>query len=158
MISTKQTEYEQLKEKQKKIPKELRDPLEPFDPEKVDVRLSDELIYKCYQWRLNQNDCLNRGYILDGYPKKYEDGVQLFMGLPPTEEDQEPDENQQKIVIPKLIPNKLIVLEMSDECIISRLQNLPEEQILGTHFGEVQTKKRLKIYRDSIAVTGEFVL
>ncbi len=49
------------------------EPLAPFDPEKVDVRLSDELIYKCYKWRLSQNDCLNRGYILDGYPKRYQD-------------------------------------------------------------------------------------
>ena len=87
LVSAKQAEYEELKEKQKKIPKELRDPLEPFDPESVDVRLSDEDVYKCYKWRLNQNDCLNRGYILDGYPKKYEDAVQLFMGLPPPEED-----------------------------------------------------------------------
>ena len=94
-----------------------------------------KVFYRAVRWRLSQNDCLNRGYILDGYPKKYEDAVQLFMGLPPTEEDQEPDENQQKIVIQKLVPNKLIVLEMSDESIISRLQNLPEEQILGTHFG-----------------------
>ena len=59
------------------------DPLPPFDPEAVDVRLSDELVYKCFKWRLTQNDCLNRGYILDGYPRRYDDAKELFMGLPP---------------------------------------------------------------------------
>ena len=56
------------------------------------------MVYKCYKWRLNQNDCLNRGYILDGYPKKYSDAVEIFMGLPPTEEDAEPEENPTKII------------------------------------------------------------
>ena len=72
--------------------------MQPFNPDAVVVRLPDEMIYKCYKWRLNQNDCLNRGYILDGYPKKYADAVGLFMGLPPVEEGEEPDENAQKIV------------------------------------------------------------
>jgi adenylate kinase family enzyme len=63
------------------------------------VRLPDELLYKCFKWRLNQNDCLNRGYILDGYPRKYEDAIQLFMGVPHTEEEgEEGEENQKKII------------------------------------------------------------
>ena len=70
------------------------------------------------------------------------------MGLPqPEEEGGEVDENQKKIVEPKLIPNKLIVLEMNDEDILMRLQNLSEEEIAGTHFNETATKKRWKNYR-----------
>lgn len=60
--------------------------MEPFNPDTVDVRLSDELVYKCYKWRLTQNDCLNRGYILDGYPRRYEDAKEVFTGLPPAAE------------------------------------------------------------------------
>ena len=75
---------------------------EEIDRESLSIRFPDDLLYKLLRLRLNENSCRNRGYILDGYPKKYEDAVQLFMGLPPTEEDQEPDENQQKIVIQKL--------------------------------------------------------
>lgn len=63
----------------------------PFDSEKVDVRLPDELVYKCLKWRLSQNDCLNRGYILDGYPKKYQDAKELFMDFPDLPEGEEPD-------------------------------------------------------------------
>lgn len=70
----------------------------PFNPDKVDVRLPDELIYKCYKWRLSQNDCLNRGYILDGYPRKYQDAKEIFMGYPPMPEGEEPDENTKKVL------------------------------------------------------------
>lgn len=40
-IATKQSEYDELKERMKKLPKDLRDPLPPFNPDAVDVRLSD---------------------------------------------------------------------------------------------------------------------
>ena len=56
--------------------------MEPFNPDKVDVRLPDELIYKCFKWRLEQNDCLNRGYILDSYPRTYADAKEIFLTLP----------------------------------------------------------------------------
>lgn len=69
-----------------------------FDPEAVDVRLSDELVYKCFKWRLTQNDCLNRGYILDGYPRRYEDAKELFTGLPPVAEGEDQDENAKKVL------------------------------------------------------------
>lgn len=32
-------------------------------------RIPDDLINEAVRWRLNQNDCQNRGYILDGYPR-----------------------------------------------------------------------------------------
>jgi hypothetical protein len=75
---------------------------------------------------LIQNDCLNRGYILDGYPKKYQDAVQLFMELPTPAEGEEPDENAKKILNKSLAPTKFILLEQSDEKILERLQQLPE--------------------------------
>lgn len=88
--------------------------MEPFNPDAVDVRLSDELVYKCYKWRLTQNDCLNRGYILDGFPRRYEDAKEIFMGVPVTE-GEEPEENAKKVLEARLAPTQLIVLEMSDQ-------------------------------------------
>jgi adenylate kinase family enzyme len=29
--------------------------------------------------RLNENDCRNRGYILDGYPRNYKDAQNIFL-------------------------------------------------------------------------------
>jgi len=37
-----------------------------------EVRIPDNLINEAVRWRLNQNDCQNRGYVLDGYPKSIE--------------------------------------------------------------------------------------
>lgn len=36
------------------------------------VRIPDDIINEAVRWRLNQNDCQNRGYVLDGYPKSFE--------------------------------------------------------------------------------------
>lgn len=49
---------------------------EDAEPEEVDrsllkVRLPDELLFKLLKIRLTENDCRNRGYILDGYPRTF---------------------------------------------------------------------------------------
>ena len=48
---------------------------------------------------------------------------------------------------------------MSDSDIENRLQSLPEEQILGTHFTEKHMKRRLKNYRENMdESTGDLIL
>ena len=46
----------------------------PFDPN-LDKRFPDELIVKIVKARLMESDCLSKGFILDGYPKKYQDAI-----------------------------------------------------------------------------------
>jgi adenylate kinase len=41
-------------------------------------RIPVELINEAVRWRLNQNDCQNRGYVLDGYPHSYEEAFGVF--------------------------------------------------------------------------------
>lgn len=43
------------------------------------VRLPTEFLYKLLRERLNQNDCRNRGYILDGFPRSFEDCQHVFL-------------------------------------------------------------------------------
>jgi hypothetical protein len=63
------------------------------------------------------------------------------------------------VVDERLVPTKLIVLEMSDDDIIKRVQSLPEDQISKTHLNEKKIKNLLKRYRDlNNAETGDFVL
>ena len=35
-----------------------------------------------FRWRLSQNDCQNRGYILDGYPVCYATSLEVFFITP----------------------------------------------------------------------------
>ena len=48
-----QAAYDLEKKKMKKLGKKL----DKFDPEKIKVRISDELLVKCFLYRLGQNDC-----------------------------------------------------------------------------------------------------
>lgn len=42
---------------------------EEFDADKITARLPDEDLLSLFKRRLNKSDCLNKGYILDGWPK-----------------------------------------------------------------------------------------
>ena len=37
---------------------------------------------EAFRWRLSQNDCQNRGYILDGYPVCYSTSLEVFYITP----------------------------------------------------------------------------
>jgi len=42
------------------------------------AKIDQKLLSEAFQWRLSQNDCQNRGYVLDGYPICYETSEQVF--------------------------------------------------------------------------------
>lgn len=42
---------------------------EEIDRDKLTVRLPDDILFKILKIRLTENDCRNRGYVLDGYPR-----------------------------------------------------------------------------------------
>lgn len=47
------------------------------------------------RWRLERNDCQNRGYVLDGYPKNFVNAENVFVVTPPAppkEKDEEGNE------------------------------------------------------------------
>lgn len=46
------------------------------------TRIPDNLINEAVRWRLNRNDCQNRGYVLDGYPKTIEQANDIFIITP----------------------------------------------------------------------------
>ena len=49
---------------------------------------------EAYRWRLSQNDCQNRGYILDGYPISYKTAQEVFIVVPPAPEKKKPVINE----------------------------------------------------------------
>lgn len=50
-----------------------------IDRESLTIRLPDEILYKLLKLKLTENDCRNRGYILDGYPRTYKDACEVFL-------------------------------------------------------------------------------
>ena len=55
------------------------------------------MLSEAFRWRLSQNDCQNRGYVLDGYPICYETADQVFFipgQGPKPKEKKEPAEGE----------------------------------------------------------------
>jgi adenylate kinase family enzyme len=44
-----------------------------IDRDGLKIRIPDDIVYNLLKIRLNENDCRNRGYILDGFPRSYKD-------------------------------------------------------------------------------------
>ena len=96
-------EYNKRKNKKKTDP--------PFDPN-LYKRFPDELIVKIVKARLMESDCLSKGFILDGYPKKYQDAIDLFT------------ENN---AISSLIPDSvLFISNLTDEILKERVASIKE--------------------------------
>jgi len=119
---------------------------EEEDPEIVkarfDVRLPNSFLYKLLKERLNENDCRNRGYILDGVVKNFKDCQYIFLKLrAPKDEDEEvedeeiePEDGGEPIKTFKnhvadgdIYPSSVIILEASDAFLMERVKDLPEE-------------------------------
>jgi len=43
-----------------------------IDKDSLPIRVPDDIIYQLLKIRLNENDCRNRGYVLEGFPRSYE--------------------------------------------------------------------------------------
>lgn len=78
--------------------------------------------------RLNENDCRNRGYILDGFPRSYDDCQNILLKKPVKydeegqvieEEEEELEEGKKKsfagyLEIDEIFPKSCIVLKKDD--------------------------------------------
>lgn len=43
-------------------------------------RLSDGLVYRIMRDKLNSTPCRNHGFVLDGFPKSYDQAKEIFYG------------------------------------------------------------------------------
>jgi len=74
MIEEAEAALEEWKKKKKKgVPEPV------VDPEKLIPRLPDDALCRVYRYRLEQNDCQTRGYVLDGFPKSYDHAKAIFL-------------------------------------------------------------------------------
>ena len=136
---------------------------EEIDREKLKVRLPDDILFKVLRLRLIDNDCRNRGYVLDGFPKTYKQSQEVFLYKPKKfdengeeipEEEPELEEGEEKswagyVVRPEIYPKSVILLDASDDAaLFQRIKNsLPEVYAAGTHYNEADMKRRIEAYR-----------
>ena len=119
-----------VKEKREKIGLPVVDADYEVNPEKVDARIPDEFLMKLLKMRLGKNDCLNRGYVLDGIPTTFKQAELLFKMIKLTDEGEEPDEeNAEKIIDSERIPNSVILLEANDNYLYEKVKRLPEKVV-----------------------------
>lgn len=130
------------KTKKKKDPDLDRNTLKP--------RLPDSILYKIVKAKISSPACLNKGFLLDGFPRKTEDAVQIFLEA----QEGEIPEAQQINGLPgyisnnKILPQYVVFFEGEDAFLKQRAKDLPPEA-RADHHTEPLTEKRLKIYREA---------
>ena len=171
LINDCRTKIDEIKAKMEEDIVEAREGLDPPDedgwpdPEikREDIRVPNDLLYRVLKLKLAENDCRNRGYILDGFPRIYKDAQNIFLykpikydenGEPIEDEDDEPDGDEDAEPTFKgfekdasIFPSSCIVLEGDDEDLIERVKNQEEARLEGTHYNLESMQRRLEQYR-----------
>ena len=141
-----------------------------IDKETLVVPVPNSEIYKLLKLRLQENDCRNRGYVLDGFPRNHEDCEWVFLqwkkGQKENPEDEEDLEEPEHVPFdddgkpvkkefpldkyepnPLIFPQSTILLQQEDKFLIDRVKDLDEEIVEGTHYNMKDMKRRLLKYR-----------
>ncbi|XP_037541529.1 adenylate kinase 7-like [Nematolebias whitei] len=93
--------------------------------EKNHGRLAEHQIFDILQEKLNSKPCRNHGFVLDGFPKTYEQARMIFS-------DKEPENKDTELMslVPwynkTITPEYVFALDASDDFLTSRVQRLPE--------------------------------
>ena len=99
---------------------------------------------------------MNKGFILDGFPRCKADAKLIFMEEIPQEKPEVPEGEEaapEEPVDPqfklneKIVPQYCISIEADDAFLTQKAKDLPPEQVEGTHFNEAGMTRRLKEYR-----------
>jgi len=131
-------------------------------------KIPSEMMSEAFRWRLSQNDCQNRGYILDGYPVCYKTSLEVFFITPekpapkPKKLDEDGNEVEEegdaeeldpeelaKKYAPKfqqhIYPDAVIQLRGTDEMVRQRASSLKKED--NIKWDPENLERRLQAYR-----------
>ena len=119
----------------------------PLDRNNIKPRLEIDLILKIFRSKLKENLCRNRGYILDGFPRSYDDALKCFYEADPEKAEDDPN---RLVLLHDILPNSVIKLENTpDDFLKQRLKNMAEFNLTGTHYTEEGMNRRLGLYKTS---------
>lgn len=91
------------------------------------TRYPATLMNEAVRWRLNQNDCQNRGYVLDGYPKDFDTSEGVF-------------------VIKPVMPERKMIMNEDGEMVNDPNEEIDEEELKAL----MKPKFQKNIYPDSV--------
>ncbi|XP_065819463.1 adenylate kinase 7-like [Labrus bergylta] len=108
-------------------------------------RLADHLVFDILQDKLHSKPCSNQGFVLDGFPKTYEQASMIF-----TEEVTENDDVSLKTPVynKKITPEHVFVLNASDDFLKERAQGLPQSVAEELGYTQEEFTARLSRYRE----------
>ncbi|CAK6969990.1 adenylate kinase 7 [Scomber scombrus] len=106
-------------------------------------QLDEQLQVKVMKDKLMSNPCRNQGFVLDGFPKTYEQAKELFYA-----EDQESEDGTSSYNN-KLMPEFLLSLDASDVFLKDRVMNLPEKLVQDNNYEQEGFLQQLAGYRES---------
>ncbi|KAM4600941.1 adenylate kinase 7-like [Polymixia lowei] len=117
-------------------------------------RLADHLVFRILQNKLNSKPCRNQGFILDGFPKTYEQAKLIF-----SEEHMESDHLKPKAPVynKNITPEHVFVLEASDDFLMERARGLQQRVAEKLRYTQDEFVPRLSRYRQ-VRATEETLL
>jgi len=105
-------EYEHRKNKKKTDP--------PFDPVQF-KKFSNDFLGKIIKTKLSEGECLLKGYILENFPKNYEDCINIYSNTPYDKEKK--DEEIVYEINKDLLPDSVIIINnYTDESLKNKLK------------------------------------
>ena len=158
LIDQAEADYEKTRKK--------KDP--DFDRSTCNPRFTDDILADLVKIQLNSAACMNKGFILDGFPRSQDDAKTVFMEKHLKPDQPEPVEGEEEkkpeydlIKNDKILPQYSIILESDDASLIQKAKDLPAEKTADSHHNDAGMQRRLKEFRarnveDSGATVKDF--
>lgn len=136
------------KTRKKKDPDLNRDDIKP--------RLPEDVICQIVQARIESPACMNKGFVLDGFPKSQQNAQAVFYS--PDAAYQAPEDAEEgKAADPlaglklheKILPQYAICLEADDAFLKQRMKDFPADKVKEPHWEDKEMDRRLKPYREA---------
>ncbi|XP_019744395.1 adenylate kinase 7 isoform X2 [Hippocampus comes] len=116
--------------------------------------LDDQLLVKVMTDKLTSNPCKNQGFVLDGFPKTYDQAKELFHV-----DEHEPDEKASltSLCNKKIIPEFVVWLDALDSYLKDRVINISEKLVQEHKYEQEHFLQLLAKYREK-NMEGESVV
>uniref|UniRef100_A0A8C9X114 Adenylate kinase 7a n=1 Tax=Sander lucioperca TaxID=283035 RepID=A0A8C9X114_SANLU len=107
-------------------------------------RLADHLVFDILQKKLNSKPCTNQGFVLDGFPKTYEQAKLIFSDEDMENQDLMPEK---PLYNKNITPEHVFALNATDYFLTKRVLGLPQSVAEEKHYTQEEFVPRLTRYR-----------